>query len=637
MLTLCMMMVIGTAAVSQSRGAAQAELVNQPDAVEVVRAYATLRQWLDEFTAPPVESPQAKVKLSNSSGVCIVLRRSGRVLGIGTDVVADDMMLRRAAAQAMSQVLSDQALRGMLTRIGSDKKNPNSAQDVAQLQREIGRSICIELEVAGKRSPLIGQSLEQMASKLDPGVDGAAMRVNQDWHVAFPSQLRSANASQEPERVLEKLVLTSSFPLKDVRTISQRNDVGMYSFRSITLSQSEPNRQPNQLFRGDIIVPQSAVTSQSVAKLANRIALHLVNSMWPEPAPGEQGARLHQPQPLGVMGDYEIATDRTQPLFAPPLEQALAAFALHRYAKVEVIDDAIAASAMQCAMRILRELAQVTDREIDPFSQPLACAAIVYAVSEMPALRTDPVVGPLFRQAARIVVDSFSDAGIFATARVVTSTTLPVPPMSQAMLAGALMRLLAMNEESFTRLDREFVRKALDAAWASAPSNEHVELLPWIGWAETEYARHTRQPLKHADDLRKLIEMLEQSRIGSGRPASLDLQGGLNLVSASSSNIGSPRATSQTLRPATWLMSVPSNPLYAEFVNTGQLQQGNSSTLRFLMQLTVREPFAIPLRDAKRALGGVRQSAWNSAQPVAAQALGLITASEYLLSSNQTP
>ena len=629
-LVMCALILSNIVGAASARGS-QAELVNRPEASDVVRAFSTVRDWLNDFTVPAADSPPAKLKIANSSGVCIVLRRSGRVLGIGTDVVADDLMLRRAAAQAMSQVLSDPALQGMLARIESDNENPDRARDIEQLQRDIGRSISIELEVAGKLSPLIGQSLQGMSSKLDPGVDGAAMRVNQSWQFSFPSQLRSSNANPEPERMLESLVLTSSFPLKDIRTIPQRSDVGLYSFRSITLSQSAPDRQPHQLFRGDTIVPQSAITPESIAQLADGITRHLIESMWPEPAKDDEGTRVNQPQPLGLMGDYQIVSDQYQPLFAPPFEQALAAFALHRYAAVDAVDDATAASAMGCALRILRELAQVTDREVDPLAHPLACAAIVYAVSEMPAMRGDAVVGPLFRNAARRVVACFSDAGTF-TVGDLSSNAVSVPPMSQAMLAGAMARLLSLREDSDQRLNAELVRKALDVAWASAPKAQHVDLLPWIGWAEAGFARCTKQPLAHAEDLSLLIELLEHSRIAPEKNGSLDLAGGFALVSAGG---GTPRATSQSLRASAWLSSIAGDPLYSEMLKPRtQFDLGRLSAMRFLAQLALREPLAVPLRNPKRAIGGIRQSPWDSTQPVAAQALGLLAATEYLASAS---
>ena len=56
------------------------------------------------------------------------------------------------------------------------------------------------------------------------------------------------------------------------------------------------------------------------------------------------------------------------------------------------------------------------------------------------------------------------------------------------------------------------------------------------------------------------------------------------------------------------------------------------ATIRFLMQLTVRETSAWSLQNPARAMGGVRAAVWDADQPVAAQALGLLTAVETLWS-----
>jgi hypothetical protein len=52
--------------------------------------------------------------------------------------------------------------------------------------------------------------------------------------------------------------------------------------------------------------------------------------------------------------------------------------------------------------------------------------------------------------------------------------------------------------------------------------------------------------------------------------------------------------------------------------------------MRFLMQLSVRETSQGRVRNAARALGGLRVAPWDSDQAVPAQALGLITAVETL-------
>jgi hypothetical protein len=56
------------------------------------------------------------------------------------------------------------------------------------------------------------------------------------------------------------------------------------------------------------------------------------------------------------------------------------------------------------------------------------------------------------------------------------------------------------------------------------------------------------------------------------------------------------------------------------------------ATTRFVMQLSVRESSSWAYRNPGRALGGIRAAPWDCDQPVAAQALGLVFATEALAS-----
>src|SRR5262245_30874468 len=117
-----------------------------PDAADVVRAYQAARQWVDDFKVPDPEEPAARVPIAGSHGVCLVLRQAGRVIATGTDASGDDLMLRRATARALGEVLADPA--------------------VAALPREMvtssGSGLLVELEVAGHLSPLLGGSEEEI-------------------------------------------------------------------------------------------------------------------------------------------------------------------------------------------------------------------------------------------------------------------------------------------------------------------------------------------------------------------------------------------------------------------------------------------------------------------------------------------
>src|SRR5690606_34563527 len=127
-----------------------------------------------------------------------------------------------------------------------------------------------------------------------------------------------------------------------------------------------------QAIRGDVVVPETAVTEQAIAAFADRLAQHLLVSRWPDfklfdnpldvddeddSSAGEKsGVPTPQRDPHGIRGDYRTANDQYRPAIAPPLDQALVAFALARYAQSPAADDAVAAEASLAVAQLLREL-----------------------------------------------------------------------------------------------------------------------------------------------------------------------------------------------------------------------------------------------------------------------------------------
>ena len=56
-----------------------------PDAGGVVLAYLEAREWINVFDPPGLDSPEAQLEIERAAGVCIVLRQSGRIVGVGLD------------------------------------------------------------------------------------------------------------------------------------------------------------------------------------------------------------------------------------------------------------------------------------------------------------------------------------------------------------------------------------------------------------------------------------------------------------------------------------------------------------------------------------------------------------------------
>jgi hypothetical protein len=466
------------------------------------------------------------------------------------------------------------------------------------MKAQLGRVLTVELEVAAAPVPLLGSTFTDVAGQLDPGRDGLAMRRGDRLAMLFPAQARAANTAGRVERLLPSLAAELGLAPLEPGALAERFGVSVYRFRAVHLAQPAAAAAPFITFRGDDLVLEGDVTQPSLVDLARGIAEHLMGTPGP------------RPEPLGVLGTYRPTSDRYDPLIAPPLEQALSAWALARYGRLRGGAEPEARRAADAAVQVLADLAQVAPGENDPLADPVACAAIVVASLEDSTRLRPPQVDELFARARDRVRTAYTHEA----------------PNGQALIAWALSRLLVTGSAD---IDARLVRSAIDAAWASVLAPREISLLPWLGWAEADCAAATGQAPASAQRLLRIRRLADASRVGSpDRPGPADLVGGFALSRGDRLT-----ATAQTLRPAAflaWMVRQPhltSRPGEAEVALDRIL-----STARFVMQLSVREPSAWAYRNPGRALGGIRAATWDRDQPVAAQALGLVFAAETLAS-----
>ncbi len=556
-----------------------------PDAADVVRAWQTARRWVDAFQVPDPGDAAARAAIGGAHGVCLVLRQSGRLVAIATDssgANGGDLMLRRAAARALGQVLADPAVAAL----------PRDLLDVA------ARGLTMELEVAGRPLPLVAGSEWELAEQLDPGLDGVAMRRGDTVAMLFPGQMRAGNSAGRVERLLPALAPDLGLAVLPLPDLARRFDVSIYRFPVTTLVQSSPRGAPFPIVRGEILVTDDQVTTQSLARAAVDLAAHLGASMAP------------MDEALGLMGTYRPAADRHEPLIAPPFDQALAAWALAHCARIPGIDAEARARMSALARDILAELDLVAAAEEDPLADRGAGAAIVLAGLGLPGYADGAEPPRIFSEAVRRLSADVADG----------AETLS--PNGRALVAWALAGLAARGKAGI-RLPA--VRAAIDGAWSSVPPHQQVTLLPWIAWAEADYAGGPRGPLEHADDLARLRDLLEASRIGEAGPA--ELAGGLRLAEGNRL-----LATAQALRPAAFLAWSVRVPGLTPSADAPAALGRSLATARFLLQLSVRADSTWACANPERAMGGVRAALFDSDQPVAAQAMALATLAETLLS-----
>ena len=240
----------------------------------------------------------------------------------------------------------------------------------------------------------------------------------------------------------------------------------------------------------------------------------------------------------------------------------------------------------------------------------------------------------LLSAATSLVVKSFDPKLGFTES--INNNTAPLITMNaagRAIVAGALGRLLKHGYAN-QQLTDSFVRLALDTAWNSVLDHQQVMMLPWLGWGEDDLALATgEQPITVTSHLISLRQLLHNSIIGARAPIGpLDLQGGFALG-------GSNRkiATAQSLRPTAYLATMLGNPKLTPPDLVEVSLDKHLQTMRFAMQLAIRDTSAWFLRNPSKAIGGVRNGISDVIQPVPAQALGLLSASETLKSLKNLP
>lgn len=581
-------------------------------------AFATVRKWVDAFEVPKADSLLAHIAIDQSTGVCVIVRRSGRVLGIGADFTGDDLMLRRAAASALGQTLGDSVVASM----------------PEDMRSSIGPKLTLELEIASPLSPLVGHGIGQIASKLEPGLDGMAIRHERSLQMLFPAQLRATNTADDPAGRLLALAMKSGLPVKDLGELSNRADVTVYSFRTVHLVQNGPDQPPFVTFRGDVLVPQESVNNRSIQAMGDALATHIIESIWPAPPRDPNNPNPPPRRPLGLMGDYQPVADQYRPMIASPLEQALGALALLRYTQTPGLEESMRERCQGGAQQILRDLSIVSEGEEDPHNDIAASAVFVLCAATDEKVLVDPAIHSFFEDCVFFLKDAFNPETLTFSTVDSEDRRVHFDPHIQSIVVAALCKMLAMKIERVLGgepLDAGLIRTALNKTWEATPVHERIAMLPWIAWAEVDYARATGRELAHVDDLRTMRDALMATQVRPNQPdTEPDLVGGLSLRVGDPVEGRTALPDSQSARPAAWLGSILGDPRIVPADQVESTVTAQNRLMRFLMQLSVRESFRSVMRNSKAAMGGIRNSLWNSDEPVAAQDLALLAVAETL-------
>lgn len=587
-----------------------------PDVRDAVRAFSHVRDWTDQLAAPLMEADAARVSIDGATGVCIILRRAGRAVGAGIDTGGDPLMLRRAFGRAISDLAGDPAFRSL----DDDVKNA------------IGPKLLVEIEFAGTLRPMAGRSFAQLAEQIRPGLDGVALRRGDSRAMSFPSVLATRNAHGGDPRTIFPLIAELGLEATEFGDLVQRHRVSAYRFATMHLVQTQTDEPPFRAYRGRRIVDSPDVTTQSLKSLTDQLVAHITNRTQTADNFDDDIRAATPDLARGRMlaGDYNAALDRFAPAFASPMDTALTAFALARHAAYTANPDTRAECA-QLAARLLNDLKgprSIGGQPVVPIDTAPVAAVIMTAYLE---LDRDGLAGSVDRafvdQAAdrvRMAFDPAKASFSHVLADGVRNTS--VDPHGQAVIA---MALSFMAGRPGSDVPSSTARRAIDAAWASVPEAEHVQLLPWIGWAEQAW--HDRHAPLDADSeaatrsrLQLVIDALDAARVSTfDAPDEPDIVGGFNLSTDSRA-----RPTAQTVRPAAFVASALRDPWLMPRSKRVIATARHMQTMRFVMQLTVRDDLADRLRNRRIARGGLCNALWDYTQPTAAQAMALLCLTE---------
>jgi hypothetical protein len=562
-----------------------------PPVEPAVGAFLAARSWVDTLDCPTADDPAALVELPGCRGVSVMLRHEGRLVGHGDEFAGDAaaadpdrLMLRRAVAKAISKARGDRV-------VGSLPE---------EIRGGAGDRLTLEIEFAGEPSPLLGRTFAECAARVEPGIDGMALRRGDVFLASFPSRLLATGLAGTPGRTLLSLATEAGLPAKDLSELVALEPVGVYRFRTLRLAQSEPGGLPEEVFRSGRVVDGAEVTRERLASLLSDLLQRLRKTI-PDPAGGEPETLLAKGLALG---DYLPVPDEYRPLVAPPLDQAMLAFALADVAA----NESVAASD--------REIARTTSR------------SLLGAIGLIPREPADPLaianVAPLVCLAASRLDELPEGPAREAVTRARTACLAPDAVGDVALRAAAIAALSARGE-----IERSVAEAAIANAWSAAPGERQVGAFPWLVLAERTLALAARRPMARAGEFQALAGLVLAAQVDARDPNfAADLVGGIRL------GTGRTPITAQSFRPAlglAWLRSrAAAAGLPVDAITRERLADGSLAAGRFLLQLAVDEADARRFRNPARAAGGIRAAAWESDQPVAVQAFGLLFASALL-------
>lgn len=553
-----------------------------PGAEAMLDAYAGIERRIQGEAAD--EPPLPDVGRAAS----VTFRLRGEILG-RSGVVSRD---RNALAEAFEAAWSD------------------AAELLTEREKETGLQlldlVTIEVEAGDALTPLMGATYASAVARLSPGLDGVAMRASGKWAVIFPGEMCKFGLS--PDRAARLCAARLELPPLEWEELRSSTGASLYAFRTQRLAQLAPSAAPTFLFRCSPLLAADAITLESLRAFAASCAEHIARREW------------LGPEPFGLRADFSATTGYSEGPFSPPRQQAMAAYALCRYASLSSHDENERARLLGLSARILSNLLEVHPAEEDPFTDLSALSAWVLAASSLHWSNHDAADDSFtaIENAARDGIDRLRIASADEP------SWRSVGPGEKAFVACTLAIAARWHD------DREALQAEADRMVRSilrtTPTEQLAAVSPWLGLAMIELAGDG--PIGGSVALREFRDLVWRFQVGVGEIDSggeMDLVGGVVFTRG-----GAPRPDWQTLRVGYLNAAMLGD---ARLTNQDELPQELARMLQisgFAMQLSMTPRESGLAREPRRSIGGIRRAAWDPVVSLDATALSLLTVTELI-------
>ncbi len=560
---------------------------------------ARIRKW---DAAAPAGDPTTGLSLS---GAAVTLRFEHRIVGRGkafateaANPTAGADVLALAVQRAMDEV---------------ERRRPVSPDAVGQNQRVTdAQALSISLEVAGGLVPFEPATYAEMDLAVQAGLEGIAVRVDDQLAGVFPSAMLTSGSSPA-DAACAAISEASNDPMLAIKTsqasqpaaLAESHGVRLYRFRVTHLAQASPSARPEFLFRSGRVVAQRDVTTAAINDFSTLIAANLRGKLVSaRAADGTEG--------LKVIGAYAASRGPAAASEATPEAAAIVALAMRMYAASLPVDSPDRIDFEQLG----GEVAVAAMRAETPMSATTA-AAVVACVAEECA--RDSVSHATFQPAFGVLLASVDENGSWAKA---------VPTERRGLVSFGLARAAkwggALEAEAPFR---SRANAAIVSVLKEASTRSMSEAMPWLfmadrdlGTADTTDGRLPRTGafVTFRDSLWKM--QLTADDAGEDGP---DLVGGFAFLDPRS-----PLPTGASVPLVAFLGACLADPSTTPQAERMPELVRLLRSVRFIRQLTVDEWSAYSAAAPEIAMGGVRAALWDETLDPETQALALIAIME---------